>query len=60
MLKDYKGNLVSSERFAEVEAAWKEYWNEYCENFPEADGSDYVDVRECFMMNELGGEFKRF
>ncbi len=60
MLRDHKGEYVSPERFATVEAAWKEYWNEYCEEHPEADVFDYVDERECFLMSELGGEFKHF
>lgn len=58
MLKDFYGNVVTAEQFSEVENKWQKYWKEYCEKVPDADGDDYTDEREMFMMSELGGDFK--
>ena len=35
-------------------------WEEYCKENPDADGADYIDMREAFFEGVFGGDAKHF
>jgi len=53
--------IVNSKAFFEadqVEKEWESFWETYQKENPGADGCDYTDEREMFMMEKFGGRFK--
>jgi hypothetical protein len=39
---------IPQETIKRVNSEWLEYWKEYLEEFPDADGSDYADEQQAF------------
>lgn len=45
---------------ARAEKEWREYWEQYCKEYPDADCEDYRDEHSMFMQGIFGGIAKHW